>query len=184
LGGIFASRSLVNARSATQAAAIIFAHTILDTCLHELCVITSLKYPERWDDDKSIKDKKVDISLVQEKGYAELRADLINKYLESIERQSIQTHIDVIYRLCNPQNWNPFEKGYAFDQVKLNKLDKLRHDIVHGRIAPAEVNRGDFEELLLFVEKTGLYFIFMVLHHYNMKIDLLSAFEESMWKFL
>lgn len=57
---------------------------------------------------------------------------VLNEYLKELERRSLLTKIDLLVARCKPPaDWSPID-GYQFDRSRLQRLDELRHKIVHG----------------------------------------------------
>jgi hypothetical protein len=167
VANLFAEDKTNKARTATLAAGIIYAHTALDNILTELCTITALEYQERWDNQIAYNELKIKVEEFAKKKYEDIRDEQISKIIERVDRESILTKVDLLFKLCKPRNgdWGDFK----YDKDKLKAFDTLRHKIVHYTIPPglAEI----FSEMMEYVHMVGYYFSNMISNSYTAKYD-------------
>ncbi|MEG6586776.1 hypothetical protein [Dendrosporobacter sp. 1207_IL3150] len=162
-----ADNRLKKAQASIDAASIIFAHTILDSVLFQLCEVTTIIDPSRWDDE--IKDRKISFSEIKDSNPEQIRLHLLKKKLAEIERSSLLEKCDILYRRCQVTSVIEHEK-YQYSRDKLAVFDTIRHDVVHGRLAP-DKGIDNIEELLSYAENTGVHFVLMVSNGYDTKMD-------------
>lgn len=170
------SRLINEAQYTVESSILILSHTLLDTTLLELCRFSTVYHPERWDED--INEKTVKFEAVQSSDIHQIRQQILCKKIEELERKSLIEKADVLYKRCKPEaNFcSTIHNEYVYDRDKLKMYDEQRHDIVHGRFNPTQQIK-DFDNLLLFVEQTGMHFIIMICEYYNTKISSSKAFE-------
>jgi hypothetical protein len=155
--------------SASDAASLIFAHSVLDSAVWDWCRVCALAAPE--DFEPYVAEKKVALSEVQgATSFAELRDAAINSYLDKLERESLIKKLDLIFSLCRrPPDFIGVEK-YRYDRERIVSLDNLRHDYVHRGGLGGRLPRGDDD--LWFLWNTGNFLLPLVNQRYGIRLDL------------
>src|SRR5262249_36314127 len=148
-----------------SAATILFAHSMVDGAAFDYCRVTALHAPEDWEAD--LLNKQVPLSLAREKSFAELRQVKLDTLLDDLEMESLEDKIDRLYARCRPERgWSPMH-GYAFELARINRLDKLRQDIVHGEALGKPIEHVDDE--YDYMNRTCMYFMGLVNLRYGLK---------------
>ncbi len=144
---------------AIDAASLIFAHSVIDAVAFDLCVVTSLVAPERW--ESRIEKQTASLADMKSLGYEGLMKKKIRSALEDLEKRSLLDKADQIFRICQPAPGQRIVRLFDYDRAYLEKLDGLRHDIVHGRGARFVLPNGDQD--LHFLRNSTLH-LFGIVH--------------------
>ncbi|MBI4265174.1 MAG: hypothetical protein HY657_12430 [Acidobacteria bacterium] len=159
-----AANAIEDARIAAAAASIVFAHSLLDEAVNEYCAVSALLNPDDW--RSFVEDTSVALRDVEAKGLEELRRDAVSKYLKKLSNQSLLNRIRVLHNVCEVGK-NEILTGYSFDGERIDRFDKLRHNIVHkGELQ--DVN--DVAPELEFIERTTVYLSALITHRYGIVI--------------
>jgi len=161
-----------SARSASAAAALVFAHSALDLCVSDLCRVAALCRPTDWDD--WIGSRKVAFAEARASPLGDIRQSLVEKALDEIVRQSLLTRTDRMFALCKPAIGTTILRDFSFDRNRLERLDTLRHEVVHGIGNESRVTDIDGE--IEFLHKTGLFLASMVHLSYGVQVDPAQMF--------
>ena len=150
---------------AVDAASIVFAHTILDDMALECSkVIASVDSQV----ERLVQERKASLQEWRDRGYAVVRREMLEKYLEELGDKSLLEKVDFIFAHCRPPaGWSKME-GYEFDRDRLSKFDTLRHEVVHGDAWATSVPKMDDE--LFFLFQTGVHFIALINYRYGLKM--------------
>lgn len=167
--------TITNARAAVDAASLVFAQSILDDCAWSYCRVCALANPDDW--ETLIGAKKIDFGALREKNADTIRQELIEAKLIQLERESLLTKVDLLFRLCPPpKDFAPIG-NYAFDRDRLEKIDGDRHRIIHSNgFGEALTN---IEEDLEFMSKTANYLMGLVNQKYGIQLHPLKVFGLS-----
>ncbi len=165
------SESLRHAQASVDAASLVFAHSVLDANAIDYLRVTALAAPKDWLQD--VQNKQVSLEDVLRQKSDELFHQALKKRLERLERESLNTKIDVLFARCQPPpKWSPMT-DYQFDPQRLQKVDKLRQDIVHGealgRVIP------NVEQELEYLLRTTMFLMGLVNFHYGLRLDPMHA---------
>lgn len=154
-------------RAAIDSAILVFAHSILDAAALDYISIAALVAPE--DAVRFVSDRRVPLAEIEKHSYEDLRTKHIEAWLEQIERESLLKKMDVTHQLCQPPADFDEIEDYKYDRDRLMRLDRLRHDVVHG-----EADQKDFkfsEDDLHFMHRTWAYLFALVHTRYNLRVD-------------
>jgi hypothetical protein len=159
-----AERTVGAARAAVDAASLVFMHSIVDSAAATLLQAISLAAPNDW--LRFMDDKKLTVSEVRQEKFKTLYASLLFKELGRIERNtSLPWKAERLLQLCSP------EKGWyhwRHDPAELERVDRLRHDIVHGEMFGQELPSVTAD--LKFLENTGWYLYVIAGKRYRLKL--------------
>ncbi|MBV8658701.1 MAG: hypothetical protein JO142_12830 [Burkholderiales bacterium] len=150
-----------------DSASLVFAHSILDAALLDLCDVCSMLAPRDWLPVLAL--KKVDIGSVFNKGMDDLLHELIQKKLEELERESLLKKVDLIFQLCQPDGRVVEPAGFRFDRDRLLSLDGFRHEIVHSN--GKRDDSRDIDADLEFMRNCGLHLWCHVNLRYGIRLD-------------
>ncbi len=101
----------------------------------------------------------------------------IDKYLEDLERKSLITKIDQLYKMCKPSGKHSFIRNYKFDQAKIKEIDTLRHEIIHGKGLSAPL--PDCTQKIKYLLDTTNNLMGLVNDKYNVRMNP-TAWKESL----
>jgi len=147
------------------AASLIFAHSILDGIVMDLCKIYRTASPQEW--LENVKDRKISLGEANGKGFEELVTPALDLYLDQLSRESLIKKIDVLYSKCKPApGWTSIP-GYVFDRARIERLDKNRQDIVHRYQTDSKLSDRDVYYLLY----TVTHLVLLVAHKYGVKLS-------------
>jgi len=167
MGMNMAQNQLSMFKAAVDAASLVFAHSIVDSALLDFLRVTVAHNHMDWFD--FIQQKKIQLSSLKNDSFDEIAKGKVLEYLESLDRESLLVKVDRLFAVCRPRpDFNPMD-DYTFDRGRLEKLDKLRREIVHGSGAVTQLEHGD--EDIWFLEKTCFYFFALVNMRYDTRLD-------------
>lgn len=159
-----------NAETATNllnAATILFGHSMVDGAAFDYCRVTALHAPNDWEPELS--GKQVALSMVRERPIEEILQLKLKDLLEDLEMKSLKDKIDRLHARCRPEKgWSPMN-GYTFDLARIERLDLLRQNIVHGNALGQPI--GDATGEFAYMNRTCWYFMGLVNMRYGLKLD-------------
>jgi hypothetical protein len=156
--------TMTNTRAAVDAASLVFAHSILDDCAWSFCRVCALANPHDW--EYLIDTRKIDFATLREKTADTIREELIGARLNQLERESLLTKVDLLFRLCPPPKAFAPIRNYSFDRDRLERIDGDRHRIIHS--GGFTGNLMTIDEDLDFVSTTVLYLMALVEQKYHL----------------
>lgn len=161
-----------SANDSLDAATAIFIHSMIDGAAFDFCRVTALHAPKDWESD--LLAKQIPLGAVRERSYDAILQEKLQQTLDGLEMKSLSEKIDRLHARCQPpRGWSPMD-NYSFDATRINKLDKLRQDIVHGDALGQPL--GDMDDELLYVVRTCMYFMGLVNEKYGLRIDPQAIF--------
>lgn len=154
------------AKAAVDAAAIIYAHAILDAVIYRLCSISISIDSSAW--TPFIQERKVSFSdLRQNSNVGVVQRRLLETYLAQLERESLLLKCDVLFKIVKPRHTRGVLKGFRYSRERLASLGTLRHDLVHKLRFHRRARQAKAKtEYLL---KTGKFFVSLLSKHYTNK---------------
>jgi len=160
-----AGATIESARSAIDAASLVFMHSIIDSGASRLLQLTSLAGPEDW--YQFMDEKKLPFSKVRQDRHETLYIGLLLQEMARIERNtSLPWKGARLRQLCKPEDgWTQMR----YDETGLQRVDKLRHDIVHGEMLGNPI--PDAHNDIRFLENTGWYFWLIVGKRYGLELS-------------
>ena len=143
------------AQESIDAAALIFAHSVLDDFATALCKAIAIADPTCW--ETAILDKRIALTEMRQSTFESLYNDALNKYLRGLGRQeSLTKRIDLIHQKCPPSNVPPSRRGaYKYDPEDperyetLMPADKILSIVSDGRALVGELTRMLIISILL-----------------------------------
>ncbi len=164
--------TITNAQTAIDAACLVFAHSVLDDCALSYCKVCALAAPKDWEifiDSKTIK-----FEALREANFDVLRQQLIDAKLLEIERKSLLTKVDLLFRLCQPPTGFDPIGNYAFDRGRLEQIDEARHRVIHGDAFGNSFTNVETD--LTYISKTANYLMALVNQKYGLRLDMRFLF--------
>jgi len=150
--------SVKNFRQTLHGATLVFAHSILDAAMFDCVRICAIAAPQEW--GTFLGSRKVPLSEVATTPYADLLQRAIDGDLIRLERESLLAKVDRVFQICRPEKTEYLTNGFRFDRDRLQRLDNLRHDVVH-----APDGNWAFDTIyddLQFLQSSGIHIFVMV----------------------
>lgn len=171
-------RCLTDAQYAVDAAALVFAHSIVDSMTYEYCRVSATARPSDWED--RLANKTVALGEAKQKPYDQLLREKLEAHLQELERASLLQKADRILAICQPPpGWLPKElkKVYEYNRDLLKMVDELRHKIVHG---PSNVGAfGDIHSHVFYLQMTLMYLGGMIQERHSIRVNPAYVFQDS-----
>lgn len=161
------SQSAQTATNLLNAATILFGHSMIDGAVFDYCRVTALHAPNDWEPELS--NKQVPLSSLRERTFDEILRVKLDDHLKDVEMKSLREKINRLHARCRPEKgWSPMN-GYAFDLDRIERLDLLRQDIVHGDALGRHIEDAfsEFE----YMNRSCWYFMGLVNMRYGLKLD-------------
>jgi hypothetical protein len=154
--------SLASTRASVDAASLVFAHSVVDASATGFLRVASMIAPEDW--QEFLDNKKWSVAEVREQGYDKLFRGLVFDEMVQIERNlSLPKKGQRLKQLCRPDR-----NIEGYEEAQLERVDRLRHDIIHGAALGQEISTIDADLELL--ERLGWYFFQIVHQRYPVRL--------------
>jgi len=167
------TEAMTNARTAIDAASIIFVQSILDDCAWSYCKVSALANPKDW--ERHVDAKQVPLQTVREKEYDSILRELIDARIAKLEHESLLDKIDMLFRVCPPPKNTGIVNKYSYDRNTIQRIDDVRHRIIHSS-GFAEPITNAAEDIEYFCN-TALFLMAIVNRKYNLRIDPTKFFN-------
>ena len=165
-------QTMLAAQIGVDAASIVFAHSVLDGAALDYCRVTALVAPHDW--EPVIEQRSIKLSDARESDYEQLLRRKIDEFFEQLEWESLLKKTDYLFARCQPPpKWSPMD-DYVFDRDRLEKLDRYRHDVIHGDGPIPGIAAADEE--VDYLMRMVLFFQGLVNLRYGLKLDPFYAF--------
>jgi len=167
--------------TAVSAACVVFAHSVLDGAALDYCRVTALVAPRDW--ESVIEQRRIKLSEIRGLSYDQiLEKELAEFFEKELENQSLLKKADHLFARCRPpQKFNPgFLPSYTYDRERLERIDRYRHDVIHGEALESQTPLAEGEVEHLF--HTSLFFAGLVESRYKVGLDpfyLLTGKEQQ-----
>jgi hypothetical protein len=159
-------RSVAKIRAVFDAALLVFAHSLLDGVVTDLCRTIAKRAPNEW--ESILADRKVPLSKVTQQTYTELLDSEIEKHLE--ERNSLRDRLDILFARCKPTDtWMSAHSDYKYDPDRVARLDGQRHEIIHGDALGKPL--PDSKEECFYLLSTALFLTDLIAFRYSFEFD-------------
>jgi len=153
--------------ASVDAASLVFMHSALDGAAFDLCKVTTMVAPFDW--EQFLGEQKVSLLDVKSAVYENLFRSKLADHLKVLERESLLKKVDRLFQLCKPPSGFAPILGYQFNRDRVQALDQIRHDIIHGDAAGKLL--ADMEGSIKFLLNTGLFLLGLVNHRYDVRLD-------------
>ncbi|MBI2818721.1 MAG: hypothetical protein HYX73_01970 [Acidobacteria bacterium] len=140
------------ARSAIDAATIVFIQATVDSAVNEYLILLAQADPAIWEGD--LKDDTVRLGEIQSTSYSDLLRDKAISFSRSLATKSLSKRVQLILDRCYRGDIKLSPPDFRFDLPRLRAFDDIRHDVAHGRGMGMIV--GNMDQLLLFLWQTLL----------------------------
>jgi len=119
-----------NAKTAAEAAAIIFIHSTCENAVFQLIELLAQYDPEPW--VPNIAKKKVSFEDVASSTAQQIRDRLLKDHLKDvIEKMSFPEKVDRLFAALKPPTVSGVIPDFEFKHDDFKKLDDLRHRLTH-----------------------------------------------------
>ncbi len=118
-----------NAKTAAEAAAIIFIHSTCENAVFQLIRILAQYDVEPW--ISFIEEKKVSFKDISSSTAVQIRDNLLQDYLVVLEKESFPKKIKILLSAIRPETVSGMVPNFEFDMVKFTAIDELRHQLTH-----------------------------------------------------
>ena len=162
-----ASGQMADHSYATDAASLVFAHSIVDSAAYDCCRTTGLISPDDW--ESAVEKKTFTLKDIKGEAYETLRERKLEKYFLRLERKSLLHKLAALRRVCKPPAGFSNMKGYSYDEGRISELDTLRHKVVHGGRVVQPLPNGDAD--IWYLLQTSMHLMILVNHRFGITID-------------
>jgi hypothetical protein len=160
-------KTLVRAQACLDAASIIFAHSMVDSAAWDCCRVAAWLAPVDW--LPRVENRKLPLSEIKGRGFDELLTLKLSEFISDLERDSLMKKVDLLFAFCRPpEKWSPVE-DYTFDRDRLEKLDNLRHELVHGERLGKSI--PSCAKDIDYLARTPFLLMELVSFRYGLKLD-------------
>ncbi len=156
---------LDEALNGAKAAALIFVHTGLESCLEVIAQFDAQQNPNEW--LFLVENQKVTIRDVVDRDRSKLLGSCVEKYLEKFERTTLPEKLKILLSILKPESGQ--YKDYVYDQENLLRIDKLRHECAHGKVDIADFS--SIYEDIDYLRKTGEFFLNLMALKHEIALD-------------
>lgn len=160
-------KSIATAESTTEAASLVFAHSILDATLFEFCRACAVAFPYDW--MSLIEQRKVSFQELANKERFEVFVQLLDNYLIQLEKESLLKKADILHQITALGDAIQVPGDYMYSRDRLNNIDENRHRIIHGLQFKDAVPDAELD--IDYLMRTGIYFLSIVNQKYKLRID-------------
>jgi hypothetical protein len=155
-------------QNSVEAASIVFGHSMLDDAVFKYCEVTALVAPADW--QSVLEKKEVTLAELASSTYEELFAAKLEQFLyKDLEKQSLPRKLDHLFARCKPPKGFVCMKDYRYDRKRIDEIDQLRHEIVHGEGPMPTLSNA--EEDLWYMYKTTFCLMPLVNQRYGLQLD-------------
>ena len=175
MGKAVTSRTISQFKLSVDSSVLIFCHSILDASAFDYCKVSAIADPKSW--TKFLEKKQVTLADMRDFSYEQILGRKLEKYFESLERESLLAKIDKLFEICRPpDDFKPI-KNYNFDRQAIQKFDRRRHEIVHGELVMHSLPVNDSE--IDYYMSTCNYLMGLLNHKFGLRVDQ-TSFLKSM----
>lgn len=160
-----------SAKAAADAAALIYAHAILDAVIFKLCTVSVSLNPSAWTTE--IQRRQITFSDLQSNTTDEVQKKLLEQYLSQLERESLPHKCDTVFRVVKPSNLRGVLRGFKYSRERLASLDLLRHDLVHKLMFHRKIRQTQAKVNYLF--NIGHFLVNLVARSHGLSRDHLES---------
>ncbi|MGE4489193.1 MAG: hypothetical protein AB7E95_06595 [Kiritimatiellales bacterium] len=154
--------SIENAEAAAVASSLVFAHSVTENILMDICRIGADIDPSSW--TSKVAKKSITFEEVEKKTISDLKKELIDKYFIQLEKESMLKKLDVLLGVIQPSNIAS-SRMKQYDRERIVKIDRLRNECVHdGKFA---VRIHNIKEHLDYLYETIRLFIDLFCDKYS-----------------
>jgi len=163
-----AQKQIESYRIAIDSSSIILAHSALEAAAFDYFRVIEIVAPLE-DLEKYVIKKQISLEELKASNYSDLMRQKIHKFVDDLDGKALLEKIDKLFEICQPPSRYSSIEGYVYDRNKVERLDKLRHEIVHGDGIVAALPNC-FEEIR-YMRDTSNHLMKLVNNKYNVKMN-------------
>jgi hypothetical protein len=168
LSGLLSDKQIESYRKAIDSSSIILAHSALDAAAFDYFSVVEIIAPIQ-DFEKFVIKKQISLNDLKGSSYDELVKQKIHKFIMELERGSLLEKIDKLFQICQPPpKFEPI-RNHVYNRDKIETLDNLRHEIVHGRGSDSPLH--NCAEDIKYMRDTANFLMALVHEKYSVKIN-------------
>ena len=169
--------SLLAFKIAVDGASLILAHSVLDGVIDLLCRTSIAVEPAQW--SRYVRDKTFRLQDLEKATSEQLRDRALRQFITTLSREAILVKLDRLFKAIKPTS-EQLGAGtrYRFSRDRLERLDKLRHTLVHGTAPPDKVTMlyhierwKNIDDDLEYLSYTPVKLTVMVGNHYQLSMS-------------
>ena len=178
LASMSSQKQIETYRKVIDSSSIILAHSAIDAAVFDYFRVIELVAPIQ-DFEQYLLKKQIALEDLKGLNYQEIFKQKIHKFIAELERRSLLEKIDKLFQICKPlPQFSPIN-DYLYNREKLEALDELRHEIVHGNGLKSILPSCD--EDIIYMRNTANFLMALVIKKYDVKINL-TVWRESIQK--
>lgn len=112
-----------------DAASLKLAHSFADEALTLMCKASVAAEPASW--LHHVKDKTFKIRELGRNGSKAVEERALNQFAASLSHESLPKKCDFLLKVCKPKREDLHPPGYSYSRERIERLDKLRHNLIH-----------------------------------------------------
>jgi hypothetical protein len=124
-----------------------------------------------------VKNRKVSVAEIEAATKFRTLLNLIDKYLEQLEKESVLKNADMLHRIIKPGNYRSTVRQYEYSRDKLESIDRARHEAVHR--LQFEQGFAEIDATIDYLLRTVIYFMGLVHRRYGVKVDPNISIDEG-----
>lgn len=168
LSAILAEKQIESYRKAIDSSSIILAHSVLDAAAFDYFLVVEIVAPIQ-DFEEFVIKKQISLEDLKGSNYDELMKQKIHKFIMELERKSLLEKIDKLFQICQPPpKFEPI-RNHVYNRDKIETLDNLRHEIVHGSGIDSPL--ANCAEDIKYMRDTANFLMALVHEKYSVKIN-------------
>lgn len=118
-------------RTATDAACLIFLHSVADGVALQLTQASIAAEPHSW--LFVVRDRTIRVGELERLTAESLQAAALRQYSRELSHQSLPEKVDRLFQVCKPKSGKLVGgERYRYSRERIARLDQLRHELVHG----------------------------------------------------
>jgi hypothetical protein len=161
-------RQLESYQKAIDSSLIVLAHSALDAAAFDYFLVIEIIAPIE-DLERYVNKKQISLEDLKGADYSELMRQKIHRFIVELDRRSLLEKIDKLFEICQPPpNFSPIH-NHVFNRNKIETLDTLRHEIVHGNGLDAPL--PTCLENIKYMRDTANFLMALVNKKYNIKMN-------------
>jgi hypothetical protein len=167
-----ADAKISDAATFSRSSAFVFAHSVLDGSISTACEASVLLKPA--DFVGYIENQQVTLADIQLRTPQELILDRTATLVHRMSRDSIVRRMERLLSVLKPGKEYDGLQDYILDLGTIEAYDRTRQEIIHERKFDIPMDR--LEDAMLYMEKSFLYFAFLVLWRHG------ERFNKGAWR--
>ncbi|MCW3051159.1 MAG: hypothetical protein JWN14_329 [Chthonomonadales bacterium] len=152
----------------SDAAALVFAHTLLDSAVKDYLKVTFWLDPEAW--ERLVRNEVIELTIeeirenkVEEHIRKRMEATYLNSCAFSLPKKVRQLH-----EICKSKGLVPKIDTYSYKETELKRLDEAQKSIANGNGLNIKATEENFDSDLRFLFTTAEYCQMLVCKRFNL----------------